>query len=47
MALGARAGSVIFNTLRLAAIGILLGTAASIASARLIASLLFATSLGT
>jgi hypothetical protein len=48
MALGATAGrvqrNVIVDTLRLAAIGILLGTTASIASARLIASLLFATS---
>ncbi len=48
MALGASAGrvqrGVIFNTLRLAAIGLLVGTAAAIASARLIASLLFATS---
>jgi ABC-type antimicrobial peptide transport system permease subunit len=48
MALGASAGrvqrDVIFNTLRLAAIGILVGTTAAIASARLIASLLFATS---
>jgi predicted permease len=48
MALGASAGrirrDVILNTLRLTATGILLGTAASIASARLIASLLFATS---
>ena len=48
MALGATTGrvqrDVIFSTLRLAAWGILVGTAASIASARLIASLLFATS---
>jgi hypothetical protein len=48
MALGASMGRVqrdfIFNTLRLAAIGILVGTTAAIASARLIASLLFATS---
>jgi ABC-type antimicrobial peptide transport system permease subunit len=48
MALGASAGRVqrdfIFNTLRLAATGLLLGTTVSIASARLIASLLFATS---
>jgi len=48
MALGASTGrvqrDVIFNTLRLAAIGILVGTTAAIASARLIASLLFATS---
>jgi putative ABC transport system permease protein len=48
MALGASAGrvrrDVILNTLRLAALGIVLGTGASVASARLIASLLFATS---
>jgi predicted permease len=48
MALGASAGrvqrDVIVNTLRLAAIGILVGTTAAIASVRLIASLLFATS---
>jgi predicted permease len=48
MALGASAGrvqrDVIFNTLRLAAVGILVGTTVAIASARLIASLLFATS---
>ena len=48
MALGASAGrvrrEVIFNTLRLAAAGIAVGFAASVASARLIASLLFATS---
>jgi ABC-type antimicrobial peptide transport system permease subunit len=48
MALGASTGrvqrDVIFNTLRLAAIGVLVGTTAAIASARLIASLLFATS---
>src|ERR1700728_2001506 len=48
MALGASAGrvrrGVILNTLRLALSGILVGTAASVASARLIASLLFATS---
>ena len=48
MALGASTGrvqrDVIFNTLRLAAIGILVGTTAAIASAQLIASLLFATS---
>lgn len=48
MALGASTGrvlrDVIFNTLRLAAIGIVLGTIASFASSRLIASLLFGTS---
>jgi ABC-type antimicrobial peptide transport system permease subunit len=48
MALGATAGrvrrDVMFNTLRLALAGILLGAVASLASARLIASLLFATS---
>jgi predicted permease len=48
MALGASAGrvrrGVILNTLRLALTGIVVGTAASVASARLIASLLFATS---
>ena len=48
MALGASAGrvrrGVILNTLRLALAGIVVGTAASLASARLIASLLFATS---
>jgi predicted permease len=48
MALGASTGrvrrEVILNTLRLAAAGIALGTIASVASARLIASLLFATS---
>lgn len=48
MALGATMGrvqrEVLAATLRLAAIGILLGTAASLAVARLIASLLFATS---
>jgi predicted permease len=48
MALGASAGrvrrGVIVNTLRLALAGIVVGTAASVASARLIASLLFATS---
>lgn len=48
MALGATTGrvqrDVILSTLRLAALGILMGTAASLASARLIASLLFATS---
>jgi len=48
MALGASAGrvrrGVILNTLRLALAGIVVGTAASVASARLIASLLFATS---
>jgi predicted permease len=48
MALGATAGrvrrGVIFNTLRLALTGIVVGAAASVASARLIASLLFATS---
>ena len=48
MALGASAGrvrrGVILNTLRLALSGIVVGTAASVASARLIASLLFATS---
>jgi predicted permease len=48
MALGASAGrvrrGVILNTLRLALGGIVVGTAASVASARLIASLLFATS---
>jgi predicted permease len=48
MALGASAGrvrrGVILNTLRLALAGIVVGTAASVASARLISSLLFATS---
>jgi predicted permease len=48
MALGATAGrvrrEVIVNTLRLGAMGILAGTIASAVSARLIASLLFATS---
>jgi ABC-type antimicrobial peptide transport system permease subunit len=48
MALGATAGrvlrDVIFNTLRLAMIGIVLGTIVSIASSHLIASLLFGTS---
>jgi len=48
MALGASAGrvqrEVILNTLRLAVAGIVLGTTASVVSARLIASLLFATS---
>jgi predicted permease len=48
MALGAGARrierDVLFNTLRLASAGILLGTAASVVSARLISSLLFATS---
>ena len=48
MALGASAGrvqrEVILNTLRLALAGIVAGTIASIASTRLIASLLFATS---
>ena len=48
MALGASAArvrrGVILNTLRLALAGIFVGTAASVASARLIASLLFATS---
>jgi predicted permease len=48
MALGAGAGriqrDVMLNTLRLAAAGILLGAGASVASARLISSLLFATS---
>jgi predicted permease len=48
MALGASAGrvrrGVILNTLRLALAGIVVGTAASVVSARLIASLLFATS---
>ena len=48
MALGASAGrvqrDVIFNTLRLALAGLAVGTIASIASDRLIASLLFATS---
>ncbi|HUI43144.1 MAG TPA: ABC transporter permease [Terriglobia bacterium] len=48
MALGASAGrvrgEVILNTLRLAVAGIVVGTAASVVSARLIASLLFATS---
>ena len=48
MALGAGAGrirrQVIGSTLRLAMIGILMGTVASVASARLIAALLFATS---
>lgn len=48
MALGASAGrvrrEVILNTLRLAVSGLAVGTAASLVSARLIASLLFATS---
>jgi predicted permease len=48
MALGATAGrvrrEVIVNTLRLAGAGILVGTTASVVSARLIGSLLFATS---
>jgi ABC-type antimicrobial peptide transport system permease subunit len=48
MALGASARrvqrDVILNTLRLAIVGIVIGTIASAASARLIASLLFATS---
>lgn len=48
MALGATAGrvrrEVIVNTLRLAIVGIVAGTIASVVSARLIASLLFATS---
>lgn len=48
MALGASSGRVqrhvLGNTLRLAATGLILGTAASAASARLIASLLFGTS---
>jgi predicted permease len=48
MALGASAGrvrrEVILNTLRLAVMGVVVGTMASVASARLIASLLFATS---
>jgi predicted permease len=48
MALGASAGrvrrDVLLNTLRLAAVGIALGTVASLASDRLIASLLFSTS---
>ncbi len=48
MALGASAGrvrrEVILNTLRLAVSGLVVGTAASLVSARLIASLLFATS---
>ncbi|MGA3041669.1 MAG: ABC transporter permease [Bryobacteraceae bacterium] len=48
MALGASAGrvqlEVVVNTLRLAGAGIVVGTAASLISARLIASLLFATS---
>ena len=48
MALGATAGlvqrQVLFSTLRLALIGVALGTAASFATARLIASLLYATS---
>lgn len=48
MALGASAGrvqrDVILNTLRLAVTGIVIGAIASLASARLIASLLFATS---
>jgi predicted permease len=48
MVLGASAGrvqrDVIFNTLRLAAIGVMVGATASVASARLIALLLFATS---
>jgi predicted permease len=48
MALGATAGrvrrEVIVNTLRLATVGVLAGTIASVVSARLIASLLFATS---
>jgi len=48
MALGASAGrvrrEVVLNTLRLAVSGLVVGTAASLVSARLIASLLFATS---
>jgi ABC-type antimicrobial peptide transport system permease subunit len=48
MALGASTGrvqnDVLFGTLRVTLIGIALGTAASLVSARLIASLLFATS---
>jgi ABC-type antimicrobial peptide transport system permease subunit len=48
MALGASAGrvrrEVILNTLRLAVGGLVVGTAASLVSARLIASLLFGTS---
>jgi len=48
MALGASAGRVqrdhIFNTIRLAAVGLLVGTTVSIASDRLIASILFGTS---
>ena len=48
MALGASAGrvqrDVVFNTLRLAVAGIAVGAAASVVSARLTASLLFATS---
>jgi ABC-type antimicrobial peptide transport system permease subunit len=48
MALGASAGrvrrDVVLNTLRLAVTGIAIGAIASVASARLIASLLFATS---
>ena len=48
MALGATTGrvmrDVLANTLRLALAGIVLGTAASLAVARLIASLLFSTS---
>jgi ABC-type antimicrobial peptide transport system permease subunit len=48
MALGASTGrilrDVIFNTLRLATIGIVLGTVASIASSHLIAFMLFGTS---
>jgi ABC-type antimicrobial peptide transport system permease subunit len=48
MALGASMGRVqreiLFNTVRLAIGGVVLGTAASLGAARLIASLLFATS---
>ncbi len=48
MALGATAGriqrDVVLNTLRLAMVGIVMGAIASVASARLIAALLFATS---
>jgi ABC-type antimicrobial peptide transport system permease subunit len=48
MAIGASAArirrDVLWRTLRLVAAGIVLGTAASLASARLIASLLFGTS---
>jgi len=48
MALGASTGrvqkDVLFGTLRVTLVGIALGTAASLISARLIASLLFATS---